>query len=273
MKNIIYLSLILSLFIFSSCEKVINVDLNTAAPKLVIDGSIKWEKGTDGNEQTIKLSTTTSYYSNTIPTVSNAVVFVTDSNDSTFNFIENGTTGEYVCNNFVPILDETYTLNVLYDNQTYSATETLKAVPIIDSIAQKNDTGFSGKDIEIKAFFTDNGATNDYYLFKVKPNYNSIPSYGVFYDRFFQGNSFYAIYSDDKSKSGDVLQIALQGISKRYHSYMSILISLAGSNNGSPFQSPPATVRGNIINQTNEANYALGYFSLSEIDSLEYIIE
>ena len=76
MKNIIYISLILSLFIFSSCEKVINVDLTTAAPKLVIDGSIKWEKGTDGNEQTIKLSTTTSYYSNTIPTVSNAVVFV-----------------------------------------------------------------------------------------------------------------------------------------------------------------------------------------------------
>ena len=57
MKNIIYISLILSLFIFSSCEKVINVDLNTAAPKLVIDGSIKWKKGTDGNEQTIKLST------------------------------------------------------------------------------------------------------------------------------------------------------------------------------------------------------------------------
>jgi hypothetical protein len=54
---------------------------------------------------------------------------------------------------------------------------------------------------------------------------------------------------------------------------MSILISLAGSNNGSPFQSPPATVRGNIVNQTNEANYALGYFSLSEIDSLEYTIE
>ena len=272
MKNTLYIALI-SLFVFTSCEKVIEVDLDTAEPKLVIDASLKWEKGTSGNEQTIKLSTTGSFYSNAIPPVSNAVVFVTDTNDSTFNFIENGTTGEYNCSNFVPIIGETYTLTVLYANQTYSAIETLMPVPTINSIEQKNDTGFTGDNIEIKAIFTDNGATNDYYLFKAKPNYNTIPSYRVFYDRFFQGNSFYAIYSDDKLKSGDVLQIALQGISKRYYSYMNILISLAGSNNGSPFQSPPATVRGNVINESNDANYALGYFSLSEVDAREYTIE
>jgi hypothetical protein len=54
---------------------------------------------------------------------------------------------------------------------------------------------------------------------------------------------------------------------------MSILLSIAGNNGGGPFQSPPATVRGNIINTTNPSNYALGYFSLSEMDTKNYTIE
>jgi hypothetical protein len=54
---------------------------------------------------------------------------------------------------------------------------------------------------------------------------------------------------------------------------MNILLSVAGNTGGSPFQSPPATVRGNIINTTNFDNYALGYFRLSETDSASYVIE
>ena len=54
---------------------------------------------------------------------------------------------------------------------------------------------------------------------------------------------------------------------------MSVLVSIAGNNGGGPFQSPPATVRGNIINTTNAANYPLGYFSLSEFDVLYYSVE
>jgi hypothetical protein len=50
-------------------------------------------------------------------------------------------------------------------------------------------------------------------------------------------------------------------------------LSIAGNNGGGPFQSPPATLRGNIINATNFDNYALGYFRLSETDSGNYIIE
>jgi hypothetical protein len=50
------------------------------------------------------------------------------------------------------------------------------------------------------------------------------------------------------------------------------LVSIAGNSSGSPFQSPSATVRGNIINNTTEANFPLGYFSLSEQDSRNYIV-
>ena len=60
-------TLILVLFLtfgLVSCEEVIDVDLDTAAPRLVIDASLKWEKGTDGSTQKIKLTTTTQMVSN-----------------------------------------------------------------------------------------------------------------------------------------------------------------------------------------------------------------
>jgi len=54
---------------------------------------------------------------------------------------------------------------------------------------------------------------------------------------------------------------------------MRIILAISGSNNGSPFQSPPATVRGNIINTTDSSNYALGYFRLCEVDTKNYTIQ
>lgn len=273
MKNIQYITILLITMLISSCEKVIDVDLETAPPKLVIDAAIKWTKGTLGNEQKIKLSTTAPYFSNTIPIVSGATVFISDSNNTVFNFTEISGTGEYICSNFVPVLNGNYSLTIHYNGQTYTATETLKPVPVIDYIEQKNDGGFTGTDIEIKVFFTDNASSDDFYLFKFKPSFTAIPNYDVSEDDFFQGNQFFGVYTNEDLKSGDQLDIGIYGISERYYNYMNILISIAGSNGGSPFQSPPATVRGNIVNTTNEANYALGYFSLSEGDFRNYVVE
>lgn len=41
---------------------------------------------------------------------------------------------------------------------------------------------------------------------------------------------------------------------------------MASGNGGSPFQTTPSGVRGNIVNQTNSKNFAYGYFRLSEVD-------
>ena len=58
MKKIKIIVAFIGLILISSCEKVVDIDLNTMEPKLVIDAAIKWQKGTVGNIQTIKLSTT-----------------------------------------------------------------------------------------------------------------------------------------------------------------------------------------------------------------------
>src|SRR3970040_2136509 len=121
------LIIILALFL-NSCEDVIPIDLNTSAPKLVIEASINWKKGTSGNQQKITLTTTTDFYSNKIPKVSGATVYIKNSSNTIFNFTESAIKGDYVCDNFIPVLNEVYTLTIINNGATYSATESLKSV-------------------------------------------------------------------------------------------------------------------------------------------------
>lgn len=273
MKKIhLFFVIILAIF-FQSCEDVVAVDLKTAPPKLIVEASINWYKGTSGKEQKIKLTTTSDYYSNVIPKVSGATVSIKNSSNVTFNFTENPNTGEYLCTTFIPVINETYTLTVISNGQTYTATETLKPVPPITKITQNNLGGFDGKTIEIKAFFNDPALEENYYLFGYSYQNQLLNNYFVGEDTFFQGNEFFSASQNDELKAGDKIGIRHFGISKTYANYMKILLSVAGSSNGAPFQSPAATVRGNIINSTNFDNYALGFFSLSEADIKNYDVQ
>lgn len=273
MKKTTIILLVLFTIIFSACEDIVQVDLKTSQPKLVIEASIYWIKGTPGNSQLIKLSTTTDYFSNTIPKISGAKVSIKNSSNTVFEFEESTTKGSYICTDFIPVLNETYTLTVISNGQTYTASETLKPVAPITRIVQNSQGGITGKDIEIKAYFNDPANTDNYYLYRYLYSNQINSSYYTDEDKFYQGNEFFSVSQNDKLKVGDTLEISHYSISKKYYNYMSVLISITGNSNGGPFQSPPATVRGNIINTTNFDDYALGYFSLSEVDTKSYAVK
>lgn len=270
-KTILLIVFFISLF-FASCEEVVDVDLDTAPPKLVIEAAINWEKGTTGNEQTIKLTTTTGYFENVIPTVSGALIDIKNSHGEQFNFIEVKKSGVYICSNFKPVIDEQYTLTVVSRGSRYIATETLKSVAPIMRIEQNNEGGFTGKDIEIKAFYNDPADAANFYLYKYVYSNKIKSTFYVDEDKFFNGNEFFSLSDDEDLKIGNEIEITHFGISKQYYNYMSILVSIAGNNVGGPFQSPPATVKGNIVNVTNKENYPLGYFSLCETSTAKYKI-
>lgn len=274
MKNKINLIIVIvTALFFNSCQEVVDIPLNTDSPRLVIDASINWHKGTSGNNQTIKLTTTTDFYTNVIPTVSGATVFIKNSSNVIFSFIETPNTGLYLCSNFAPVIDEIYTLTVINNGQTYNATETLKSVAAITSTTQELQTGLGNDFLQIKTFFADPADGDNYYLYKYKFTKNLKPEYSVADDIFFQGNTFFSIVLEEDTKSGDQVEITHYGISKTYFNYMTILLSVAGPSDGGPFQSPPATVKGNIKNETNFDNYPLGYFRLCEVDVKNYTIQ
>jgi hypothetical protein len=272
MKTIIKYFILAISFAFISCEDVVDVDLNKSEPKLVIDASIKWEKGTTGNEQTIRLTTTGDYFNNSVPVANGAIVNITDSSNIVYSFIEDGTTGNYKCSTFIPVLNEVYTLYVNYNGQTYTSTDKLYPVPPITTIEQDLN-GISGDEIELKFNFQDNGAEENFYMEEYKVPFRPFPLLGVFDDEFTNGNEMFSLIIDEDLAAGQNINFTLHGISERYHNYMNILIGISGGLSNGPFSTPPATVKGNIINQTNVSDYPLGYFRLSEVDVKNYVVQ
>ena len=270
MKNLKYITFLFLAVFATSCEDVVTADLNTAPPKLVIDASIDWEKGTDGSIQKVKLTTTAGFYETHVPVVSNATVQVTNSANTVFEFIETPGTGVYVCNNFVPAIGETYELTVVTGGQTYKAKETMMAAPEIESVEQKDDSGFGGDEIQIKFFFNDNAAQANYYMTAFETNITVYPFYEVFDDEFTNGNQNFGMYINEDLASGNLMKFALYGISEKYMNYMNIILESSGG--GGPWSSTPTNVRGNIINQTYRDNFALGYFRVCEVDKMNYTV-
>ena len=266
------LFLLLIIFSFLSCEEVIELDLPESDPKLVIDASINWVKGTTGNEQRIKLSLSAPYFDSEIPPATGALVEIEDANGNLYTFSEVGNSGIYTNSAFQPSIDLEYTLTVLYDGETYVGSEVLKSVAAIDYVEQNLEGGFTGEDIELKAYFVDPADEENYYFFEYIPDAMILPSFDVYNDEFINGNLFFGFYLEPDLSIGDQVTIRTHGISQRFYDYMFILLQQSPEEGGGPFETQPASVRGNCVNTTNPDNYPLGYFRLSEVSEVVYTI-
>ena len=267
------LALISLLFVFSfaSCEDVVNLDLPTGETKLVIDAEIIWKKGTDGKEQTIKISNTAPYYNNSTPKVSGAQVRVENSNGDIFTFNETEA-GVYKCTNFVPVIDMDYTLFVQAEGQSFTAVEKLTSVTPINKVEQKIVPDFDGKDIiELTFYYNDPADQTNFYVTDYQASFLIYPEYEITNDEFYNGNEISTRYSDeDKMKPGNTVTITHRGVSKNFFNYWKLILEASNSN---PFSVPPGTIRGNIVNTADATNFAFGYFRLCEADQVNYLVE
>jgi hypothetical protein len=264
----IYILIPLLILLFSNCEKVVEIDLPTIKPKLVIDASFEvlFDAVPITANTLVKLRLSADYFEENIPTVSNAVVFLTNLSDSSIiNFADIDLDGTFMpLTNFVPQDSVEYELTVIYQNETYKGKATkVKSTPFTNAF-QGDETLFSGEEIEVKVAFNDGDISDNYYLFDFTNNL-----FLALEDRFFNGNaynfSFY--YQEDEIIAPTTVTIRMSGISKKYFTYFRILLSQSGVNGGGPFESVPASLLGNIINTTNETNFPLGYFHISETDT------
>lgn len=267
-----YIYIILLAFIILSCEDVVDVDVPNSEPRLVIDASIKWFKGTSGNEQLIKLTLTAPFFNFNVPPANGAQVYITDDNNNTYAFIEEDNTGIYRNFNFNPVINSEYTLTIIYNNETYTGTETFLPVAELEYVEQNLEGGFTGEDTEIKAFFTDPADEENFYFFEFIPSIPVTPTLDTFKDEFVNGNLIFGFYVEEDLNPGNQVIIRNYGVSEQFYEFMFILLQQT-SQGGGPFETQPATVRGNCINNTNPNNYPLGYFRLSEVSEIIYTIQ
>ena len=245
----IILSFLLIILLIMSCEDVIEVDLPTAKPRLVIDASINMLSDSPNTQQIIKLSLTGPYFDSNVPAVNTAIVEISDTNNNIYVFTQNGDETGLYYNNFTPEFGEEYTLRIEYNGDVYTATEIMYPVVPVDYVEQINDGGFSGDDVEIKAFYTDPIDQENYYFFEFLDGFSSAPYLDVYDDEFTNGNQIFAFFSDSGLESGEELIIKNYGVSKRFYEYMFVLLQQGSDDSGGPFETQPATVRGNCINE------------------------
>lgn len=270
-KKMTLLLLLFSLA-FSSCEDVVSIDTNTSEPKLVVDASILWHKGFNGESQIIRLTTSTAFYDETVPMASGATVSISNSSGETFVFKEgNKYPGVYICSSFNPELWENYTLTIKYKGEIYTAMETMYPVPDLLYTTQEIG-GLSGTSPIIKAFFKDSGDEENFYMHRFSRE-EKRPQSAVFDDVFVNGNETFTVRFYDELPQGEEINIELMGISKRYYNYMMKVYSTVSETNVGPFEVSPAELNGNVVNQTNPDNTAYGYFRLSEVSQITHTAE
>ncbi len=269
MKIIYKLPVILLLVFLYSCEEVVEIDLETAMPRLVINAPLEWKANSDGSYQIINLSTTAGFYQSEPPKVSGAMVRVKDSQGTIFLFEEGQVAGKYECFNFQPQIFGEYELEIIYNNETYVATETLYPVPDFDKTEQFPTS--IGDLIEIRAYFTDPENEQNFYLIEETSSSTIVPGYFVLNDDFFNGKQNYTSTYDETLAAQDFVKYKLFGISSRHHDYLFKLTKAIESDLG-PFQTVPGLLLGNVKNITNNKNFPFGYFSLSQTASIEHII-
>jgi hypothetical protein len=263
-----YILPLLFIFILTNCEKVVDIDVPSIAPKLVVDASFEvyFDENPVTADTTVKLKLSADYFEDSIPIVTNATVFVTNlSNNTIINYSDANLDGSYEpVTSFIPEENTTYELTVIYDNETYKGLATrVKSTPLTN-VEQGDETLFSGEETELKINFTDDGSQQNFYLFDFT---NDL--FLALEDRFFNGAdyNFSTFYQEDEIDLPTTVTIKMFGVSKEYYTYFNILIDQSGQSSGGPFQSVPSSLLGNMINTTNEENFPLGYYHIAETDT------
>lgn len=283
MKNLIYI-LFISLATFS-CEDVIDIDVPSEEPRLIVDALIRVNTSNDFTNVVVKVQQTNSFFESLPPANLNQITLVNLTNpqggDEPILFEqEPGVYSRMFPTN--ELMTDEYVLQINFeDNEIYLAFASFVPAADINSITQGNNTLFDEDDTEVIVNFTDNEDQTDFYLFDFDFN-NYLTTEDTFYeDQEFEFSYFY----DEILEPGDEVEISIMGIDENLYDYINLLLDQSGEFDFGAFATPAVTARGNIINATdidnidvtdnldNPNNFALGYFAIVEERKTTFTIQ
>jgi len=234
----------------SSCEKVIDLELNKSEPVIVVYGEINDQT----ENQYVRISRTYSFTEpNKFNEVTGARVIVTSQAGSVINYSEI-TPGVYQSSKFRGRTGVQYTLDVTVDGKKYSAVSTMPEKVFLDSLNFRDVSFFGNNSTYLIANFLDPlGIQNQYrYVLSIK---SKVVEDLVSEDRFNDGNvvANTIYYKLNDLERGDAIELDLQCIDRNVYKYYYAFGQNLGEG-GPPVA--PANPPSNI------SNGALGIFSV-----------
>jgi hypothetical protein len=276
------------LVLLYSCEEVIEVDVPSEPPRLLVEGLIRVDEQEAFIPVRIALKETNSFFEVLPATRAENVVISVDRFDPEGNLIETFTSSlaeeEPRSGIYIPDPDATFdqriptvflnenvrfTLQLNHKGRQYLAQTNYVPVVPIDFLVQGRATLLEGDETEVIIAFTDPPGVRNYYLFDFGPGLFLVTEDTFYQGQFFQFSYFY----EDPIEQGTELEISILGADANFYNYMDLLIAQSSDQQG-VFQTPVATVRGNVVDVTGLDNvdrvdnadrpevFPLGYFAI-----------
>ncbi len=252
------------LFFFTACEKVIQVPLNEADQKVVIEANLKDR----ANVSFIRLTKSGTVYDNGgFETLTDALVELTDNEGTIYTFTHD-TLGFYRAEGFQVVPGRRYDLRVMAEGEEITATHQPRLKPTIDSVTYAKATGIfgspSGEDRFLVSFHSvDNAAEQNNYLLYIYRNGDRNSGYYLGNDDFINGQYYNASFFGANAKPGDTVIVEMLSMDKPTYEYY---IGLSSNIDQSPFAAAPANPPSNI------SSNALGLFGVYATDTVRVVI-
>jgi hypothetical protein len=251
--------LLLSVIGFA-CQKVIDVDLNSAAPQIVIEGNISDSPG----PYYVTLSKTINFdQPNTFPPVTGAHVVISDTVGNS-ELLTETSPGTYRTSVIQGTPGRTYTLDVISEGKEYIATSTMPAPVNFDSLTLNNILVETKWEWVFNVYFKDPAGVKNYYRFVEMRNGIISQRFFLYDDRIQDGESITYTLAPDSLYDRDVVIIFLQCVDKGVYDYFRTASQISNGR-GSQSASPANPL-------SNFSNGALGYFSAYAVRSKRMII-
>ncbi len=243
-----------------ACKKVIDVDLNSAAPQIVIEGNINDSRG----PYYITLSKTVNFdQTNVFPPVTGAHIVMSDNLGNSELLIEYSA-GIYRTSSLQGTPGRTYTLNVISEGKEYIATSTMPAVVAFDSLTLDKILLGNKRQWVFNVHFKDPAGVKNYYRFVEMRNSIVSPNIFLYDDRIQDGEPITSTLTIDTLHDRDLIVVFFQCIDKGIYDYFRTAARIRGGR-GSQSASPANPL-------SNFSNGALGYFSAYAMRSKSMIV-
>lgn len=271
----IFLFISLALIVLTSCEQVIDIDLNLAAPALVINGKIAQDSLVN-----ICIQETTSYFSpDSQHCIDSATVIVTEDNNIPDTLI-NISYGRYSSKTLKGKAGSSYNMKVIYDGREYEADSFLPNTPHIYGLSTLPLLSFFGDDSS-QSNFPPGGRMDSIPNMLITKLYQDPSKDDYFLMQYFlNGENISRPYnpaSDASAKNdtlnirivsgfylGDTIVVKAYSVDKDVYTYFDMLKDISSGNIFSA--STPYNPHSNI------SNGALGIFSAMNMSSDTVIV-
>jgi hypothetical protein len=235
-------------FVVAGCEKVVDIDLNSASPRVIIEATVS----SQSELNVVRITQSVNFNAeNVYPPITNATVQV---NDGTTNYIfTEREPGVYRNDSIRAVAGKTYALLVQAGGKSYTAQTLMPKEVSFDSVWIRKQEMFGQSNYVVNISYTDPSTDSNYYRFVQYVNDKPVPRVYLFDDRLTSGRNVRFPLNNQQSDTtlqidpGDRVTVDMLNIDRATYQFYRVFTRQGGPGGGSAPANPPTNISGDCL--------------------------